>query len=326
MAKLIKVSYDFSFLEMLRVRLQNLVSDPSNVGGGALYYNSVANRVLFSNGTAYLDYTNRANHTGTQAASTISDLATTVQGYTLSQFGAPTGALSLNAQRLISMADPVNPQDGATRNYVDSVIQATDWKPSVRLATTGNITLSGLQTVDSVVGSADDRVLVWQQSTASQNGLYLMKSGAWVRTLDADGALELTPRATVVVEEGTLYSGKKFTVTNSGTISIGSTAITWALTDAGSSYTQGTGIVLDTSISIDTTVVARKYSTNIGDGTATSYVITHNLGTKDVTVAIRDASSDAFVEAEVTATSTSQATVSFAVAPSSNQYRVTVVG
>ena len=73
-------------------------------------------------------------------------------------------------------------------------------------------------------------------------------------------------------------------------------------------------------------MVARKYSANIGNGSSTSIAVTHNLGTKDVAVAIRDNSDDAHVLADVVSTDINTVTITFAVAPSSNAYRVTVTG
>lgn len=80
-------------------------------------------------------------------------------------------------------------------------------------------------------------------------------------------------------------------------------------------------------ISIDTSVVARKYSVAVGDASNTSYTVTHNLGTRDVTVSVRDTASPyAKVEPDIAMATTNTVTVSFAVAPSSNQYTVTVIG
>lgn len=98
---------------------------------------------------------------------------------------------------------------------------------SVRVATTANITLSGTQTIDAVGVVAGDRVLVQNQSTASQNGIYVVAAGAWSRATDADSNLELYGGVLVSVSEGTVNGGKVFSCTNSGSITIGTTAITF---------------------------------------------------------------------------------------------------
>lgn len=95
----------------------------------------------------------------TITASKISDLHETITGKRLDQFAGPTSALSLNAQRITNLADPQDAQDAATKSYVDSIAQGLDPKASVKAATTGNVALSGEQTIDGVALVAGNRVL-----------------------------------------------------------------------------------------------------------------------------------------------------------------------
>jgi hypothetical protein len=90
----------------------------------------------------------------------------------------------------------------------------------------------------------------------------------------------------------------------------------------------GLGIsVLTNTVAIDTTVVVRKYGVDVGDGAATSYTITHNLGTRDVQVTVYDNSGPyAEVICDVNHATTNTITLLFSVAPTSNQYRVVVQG
>ena len=92
-----------------------------------------------------------------------------------------TGTISASSARIISVADPVNDTDAANKKYVDSARTGLDVKASVRVATTANITLSGLQIIDGSTLVAGDRVLVKNQTVASQNGIYEAASGSWVR-------------------------------------------------------------------------------------------------------------------------------------------------
>ena len=123
-----------------------------------------------------------------------------------------------------------------------SVVQ--DYKASVRVATTANITaLNGgaPNTLDGVTLAANDRILVKDQSTASQNGIYYVATlgtgvnGTWTRATDADGAGELTAGAVVLVEEGTANADSQWMLTTDGTITIGTTALSFARKDAGAS-------------------------------------------------------------------------------------------
>jgi len=101
------------------------------------------------------------------------------------------------------------------------------WRPSVKSATTANITLSGAQTIDGVSIVAGDRVLVKNQLTASQNGVYVAASGAWARAADADTYEELISQV-IVVEEGSVSADKLFICTINSGGTLGVTSITWA--------------------------------------------------------------------------------------------------
>ena len=123
----------------------------------------------------------------------------------LNEFTAPDGSVSLNSQKITNLATPTADGDAASKSYVDGVSQGLDIKEAVKVATTANITLSGTQTIDGVAVSADERVLVKDQSTASQNGLYLCKSGSWARTDDLAAGSDASS-VFVFVDQGTVNS------------------------------------------------------------------------------------------------------------------------
>lgn len=120
----------------------------------------------------------------------------------------------------------------ATREYVDSrlveEISKLDNKQSVRVATTANITLSGLRTVDGVVLAAGDRVLVKNQTEGKENGLYVVAAGAWSRTSDADTSAEVTPGLVVVVEQGAIQADTIWQLITDAPIVLGTTALTFS--------------------------------------------------------------------------------------------------
>lgn len=125
----------------------------------------------------------------------------------------------------------------ATRAYCDLVVSEAlaklDSKASVRVATTVNLAaLSGLLTVDGVVLVAGDRVLVKDQVTASQNGIYVVAAGAWSRSADADNSTEVTPGMTVPVEQGTTLADTIWELTTNAPITVGTTALSFELTAA----------------------------------------------------------------------------------------------
>jgi phage-related tail fiber protein len=106
-------------------------------------------------------------------------------------------------------------------------ISDNPWKKPVRAATTANITLSGTQTIDGVAVIAGDRVLVKDQTTASQNGIYVCAAGAWSRATDADGNSEVVTGLSVRVTEGTVNAKKGYFLSTTGAITVGTTALTF---------------------------------------------------------------------------------------------------
>jgi len=136
-----------------------------------------------------------------------------------------TADISVNNHKITSIANPTNDQDAATKSYVDSVATGLDVKASVRVATTENIDLStgGLLTIDGVTLKDGDRVLVKDQTTASENGIYVAHSGAWTRATDADSDNEVTAGMFTFVEEGNTNADKGFVLTTDNPITLGTT-------------------------------------------------------------------------------------------------------
>ena len=211
----------------------------------------------------------------TLTASKISDFATTAQGYRLDQFAAPNTSVSFNSQKITSLADPTSAQDAATKAYVDAARSGLDVKASVRAATTANITLSGTQTVDGVALSAGDRVLVKNQSTASQNGIYVVAAGSWARATDADSDTEVTPGLFTFVEDGTVNSDSGWVLSTNSAITLGSTSLTFAQFSGAGQITAGDGLTKDgNTLNVATAstsrIVVNADSIDLASGVATA--------------------------------------------------------
>ena len=151
------------------------------------------------------------------------------------------------------VATPTDTAHIATKGYVDAARQGLDVKQSVRVATTAAINLSSDlnngDTIDGVTLVTGDRVLVKNQGTASENGIYVATAtGVASRSSDANGTAdtgELKSGTFTFVEEGTVNSDKGFVVSTNGTITVDTTGITWTQFSGAGSFTSGDGLSQD---------------------------------------------------------------------------------
>lgn len=247
--------------------------------------------------------------------------------------------------RIQNLASPSVGTDAANKQYVDNLVNGLDWKESVQAATTTNGTLTTAyangQVIDGYTLQTNDRILVKNQSTAADNGIYIVNaSGAPTRTGDGSQGV-LTTNATVRINNGSVNIDTAWTLVTVGTITVGTTAQSWVRSDSGTPYSAGNGLSLaantfavvpgpgiladGTNTRIDTSVVVRKYSQNIGDGTSTSIVVTHSLF-RAVHVMLYDNTTFAVVDTDVALTSATTITLTFASAPASNAFTVVIFG
>ena len=175
----------------------------------------------------------------------ISDFDAGVRTNRLDQMAAPTGSVSLNSQTITNVADPVNTQDAATKGFVEATSQGLDVKDSCVAATTGNITISTAlnngDTLDGVTLSTNDRVLVKDQSTASQNGIYVVGSSP-ARADDLAAGADAAGFFTFV-EQGTVNADNGFVCTsNKGSAVVGTNNLTIAQFSGAGQITAGDGL------------------------------------------------------------------------------------
>jgi phage-related tail fiber protein len=150
--------------------------------------------------------------------------------------------VSWNSQLITNLADPVNPQDGANKRYVDQSATGLSAKGAVQVASVGaNLTLSGLQNIDGYTTVANDRVLVKDQTLAQNNGIYVAVAGAWTRALDMDTWAEV-PQGYVFVANGTLNSNSSWVCNSAIGGTLGTTPITWVQFSQAAQVTPGGGL------------------------------------------------------------------------------------
>ena len=251
-----------------------------------------------------------------------------------------------STSKVINVPTPTATGDAANKGYVDSAVEGLAWKDSCRVATQANLNLASPgATIDGITMASQDRVLVRTNTAGAENGIYVWNgaSSAMTRSLDASTFDELE-QAVTSVEEGTSVGTTYRQTAVNGTL--GSTTVTWAVfgtsAPAASETTSGTAELAtqaETDAGTDDLRIVtplklagwsgriRKVTANIGDGSATSFVVTHNFNTRDVIVRVFPNSGQYDdIEPDVQRTSVNAVTIIFATAPATNAFRVVVTG
>lgn len=285
---------DLQKQELRNAVIQVLATAPSSPSTGQIYYNSDINDgpigLMIYNGTAWESVGSIDGLSGTapiqvsvsngvatisidaadadSAGSMSSTHYNLVQGATDANTASTLvkrdadgdfDARDIGARMVVLSGTTTNATDAATKAYVDSVAQGLDVKQSVHVASTANITtLSGLLTIDGHELEAGQRVLVKNQTTASQNGIYVADSSSWSRADDFDGTPAVTAGAFTFVEYGNTQASTGWVLTTTGTITIGTTALTFAQFSGSGSYAAGSGLTLtgnSFSVNVDNSTV-----------------------------------------------------------------------
>lgn len=264
--------------------------------------------------------------------------------------------IDLNGQRGVNAADPTGATDLATKQYADNLLRGiNDMKDPVRAASTANVAIAtGLvngAAIDGVTLATGDRVLLKNQTAAAENGIYVVvASGAASRATDADASAEVTRGMATTVLEGTnkgtgaaQANPLTYILSTADPITLGTTALTFVpiggtgggtskaagagLTEDATNYNvgAGTGIAVTAdAVAIDTAVVVRKVAAD--NAAATTTVVTHNWGTRDVQVEVFHKTTFLTEYPDVTRTDLNTVTITFASAPAAGTYRILVQG
>ena len=196
------------------------------------------------------------------------------------------GTVTMTGQLTLS-GDPSNPLHAATKQYVDNLLQGLDPKASVKAATTANIaSLAGgaPNVLDGVTLAANDRILVKDQSTPAQNGIYTVatlgtgSNGTWTRATDADSWAEL-PSAFVFVEQGTVNADSGYVCTSDQGGTLGTTAVTFTQFSGAGQVIAGNGLT-KTGNTIDVVGTAGRIVANADSIDLASGIVTPGTYTK----------------------------------------------
>lgn len=250
------------------------------------------------------------------------------------------------ARRLTNIGPAQANGEAVVFEQLQEAIEGMKWKANARVAANTNINLASPgASIDSVALSNGDRVLLMAQTDDEDNGIYIWNGAAvpMTRALDANTFEELEG-AVITVIEGTSNAGTTWRQTQVGG-TIGTDPILWTSFVAGApAATETTAGIAEIATQAETNAgsddarfvtplklanyagSAKRYSQSFGDGSSTSYAITHNLGTEDVQVYVRETGgSKRMAIAEVQHTNTNTVTILTDSAPASNSLRVTVV-
>ena len=183
----------------------------------------------------------------TLTSAKVSDFDTQVRTSRLDQMTAPSAAVSLNSQKITNLATPTASTDAASKSYVDGVSQGLDVKDSVKATTTANGTLSSAfangQTIDGITLATNDRILIKDQSTQTENGIYKVNaSGAPTRVDDLATGADAAG-AFVFVEQGTVNAENGFVCTsNKGSAVVGTNNLVFSQFSGAGQITAGNGL------------------------------------------------------------------------------------
>ena len=279
MAQKFLTNIDLNQNQLIKTKFQQLADDPeSNLFEGWVYYNTTSDSLRIYQKGYWYPFLNEITFGGSSSAAFGQSESGGVVTITPNLATSSTNGLMSAADKSklddatsdatvsklvirdssgnIKVATPTDAAHAATKGYVDAARQGLDVKQSVRAATTASVDLSTELDAGSVIDTtvtlvAGNRVLVKDQATASENGIYVVQSsGAAVRATDADGTADtgtVSGGTFTFVEEGTLYGDSGWVVSSNGTVDVGTDAMNWVQFSGAGTIVAGDGLTKDGS-------------------------------------------------------------------------------
>lgn len=335
------IDIDLNQNELLKARLENSVTPPANPVRGQIYFDTALNQigvcidalapewlyggditevmgsgpinaVVNNNGVAIISINNatqladgamsKEDKTKLDNATSNNISSTIVQRDGNGDFSANI----ITATTVTGLDTPINPTDAVNKAYVDASSYGLDVKQSVRTISSTSITLSGIgQTISGVTIANNDRVLVFGQIPASQDGIYIAKASTWTRATDFLSGASVA-NAFTFVEEGDFADTGWICTNDRGFDVVGTDDLIFVQFSAAGTITVGdallkTGNNIDVLFDNDTIKTDVNNKLTIGDNTSRvaqkvvtlgsaigPLTLTHNWNTKNVTITAYD--------------------------------------
>lgn len=348
---------DLNKNELRNAKVQNLSSDPASPTAGQIYFNTTSNVFKIYNGSAWVAMSVGGQSVGTSDNVTFNNATLngnlTVNGTTTSintetitlddniivLNNNATGAPSANAGIEVERGDSTNVslRWNETSDKWELTTDGSTYSNIATAADVAAVTISALNDIGDVTitSASDGQFLKWNGTAWVNDAIDLGTdtTGNYVSDITAGSNITVTHTpsegSSPTVALSSTYAGQN-TITTLGTVTTGTwngSTLAVAYGGTGATSASAARVNLGATAGSNDATLPQKLAFNIGDGTATSYVLTHNLNTRDVTVQVAESGSPyAVVLADVELSTVNTVTVKFATAPTSDQYRAVVIG
>ena len=290
----------------------NWASANTVLANGEIGYDTTLDRIKVGDGstawaslpfTTNVDIASNAN-AGLLSASDYAELSGATANNTASKIVKRDASGNFSVNLISASGTPSSASHLTTKSYVDALVNGLDVKASVRVATTENSDLSGLDTIDGVTVVAGDRILAKSQTDGTQNGIYVAAAGSWSRATDCDVSAEVTSGFFTFASEGAANADSGWVLTTNDPITVGSTSLTFTQFSGAGQITAGIALTkIGNTLDVDLVDSTSSTSTSAA-ATPASVKVAYDLAatkakvTRQATAPSSPANGDIWIESD----------------------------